>query len=166
MNNEAEHLIEILGLHKHPEGGYFRETYRSGEFIRREELPQRYKSQHCFSTSILFLVTGNEPSRFHKILSDETWYFHKGSPLVVHVISDDGKLTEVTLGLNPDNDEYFQYTITKNNYFAAAVKDAGPYSLASCSVSPGFEFEDFTLARRDDLLKQYPHLKEHIIKLT
>ena len=83
MSPQAQKYIEKLQLKPHPEGGYYKEIYRAGEMILPEHLPKRYKSLRNFSTSIYFLLEGNQVSNFHRLKSDEQWHFYDGSSQLV-----------------------------------------------------------------------------------
>lgn len=160
MNHTAriKFLVDSLALLPHPEGGFYKETYRSEEFI---ETPF---GQRNLATSIYFLLTSENVSRFHRIKSDEHWYFHEGSPLTVHTLSADGYRT---LSLGPVSEGHSPYQVVPAGVIFGSTVDAeNGYSLVSCAVSPGFDFEDFELLLEEDLLPQYPDQKEIIRRLT
>lgn len=163
---DAKFWIEHLGLTRHPEGGWYRETYRSRDGIPGNCLPARYQGARDCSTAIYFLLESGEFSAFHRLNTDELWHFHTGSSLTVYSIDIDGKLTETKVGPNPSNGESFQAVITAGNWFGARVDPPGSFSLISCTVSPGFDFTDFELAGRNDLIRQFPHHQEIIEELT
>jgi hypothetical protein len=117
MNPQARTYIKKLHLKKHPEGGYYREVYRSGEKILPGHLPMRYKSSRNFSTSIYFLLEGNQFSAFHLLQSDELWHFYDGSDLRIYIINPKGDLIIRKLGKSEDAD--FQIAIEKYCWFAA-----------------------------------------------
>ena len=164
MHPKAKQYIKRLQLKKHPEGGYFRENYRSGEMILPTHLPKRYKSTRNFSTSIYFLLEGIQFSSFHLLQSDELWHFYDGSALLVYIIDQKGELSVKKLGR--DQDCELQLTIEKQNWFAAELEDKKSFVLFGCTVSPGFEFEDFELGNRQELIKKFPHHKTSINRLT
>ncbi len=166
MDHSAQYWIDNLKLKEHPEGGYFREVYRSNEFISKKHLPGRYSSFRAFYTSIYFLLKSDEFSAFHRLKSDEIWHFYDGSPLLLYVIEQSGKLTTIKMGRNPDNDETLQVLIPKGYWFAAEVSRKESYSLIGCTVSPGFDYDDFELGRRENLTEKYPGLKGVIERLT
>ena len=161
----AEYWIEKLGLLAHPEGGFYKETYRSSESVPKEGLPARFEGRRNFSTSIFFLLRSEDRSLFHRIKSDELWHFHKGSSLTLYVIHE-GKLSLKKLGGNPDEGESLQVIIPANSWFGAIVNSPGSFVLAGCTVSPGFDFQDFEMARRAELLSAYPDHRNEINKLT
>ncbi len=148
----ASYWIENLQLLKHPEGGYYKEVYRSEELIKKGNLPERFGDDRCFSTSIYFLLQNNDFSAFHRIKSDETWHFYQGTSLTLYWISLDGVLESYLLGDNPENNESLQITIPKNTWFAAQINDKTSYTLCGCTVAPGFDFADFELGKKMSFL--------------
>lgn len=164
MNEKAKYYIQKLQLNKHPEGGYYREIYRSGEIIFIDAPNQNRKRN--VSTSIYFLLEGSQKSKFHKLKSDELWHFYDGTAVKIYILDGNGKLTETMIGRDIENGELFQTTIGKNNWFAAEVMDKKSFTLIGCTVSPGFDFSDFELGKRADLLKKFPDHKELILKFT
>lgn len=162
----ADYWIEKLRLVKHLEGGYFREVYRSEETIPADALNERYSGERAFSTSIYFLLRGDEVSHFHRLKSDEVWHFYAGSSLIIHFISTAGKHCTIKLGGNFEKGEVFQSVVEKGCWFGAVVNDTSSYSLVGCTVAPGFGFDDFELGRREDLIELYPEHKTIIKKLT
>lgn len=163
MNKDAKFYIEKLGLQPHPEGGYFKEIYRSGEIILPEGLPRRLTKERSVSTSIYFLLEGKQVSKFHRLKSDELWHFYDGSGVSIHIIDDKGNLSKVVLGKEIDKGEVFQTVIPAGHWFAAELKDRKSFTLVGCTVAPGFDFGDFELADRNKLLNSFP-LHESIIK--
>jgi predicted cupin superfamily sugar epimerase len=163
---QASTLVKKLDLQPHPEGGYFKEVYRSDELIKVEGLPERYSSERCFSTSIYYMLVGEQFSAFHKLQSDETWHFYLGSPIVLHLISSEGIYSKIILGQNITEDENLQYTIPRETWFAAEVKDKTTYSLVGCTVSPGFDFADFEMGKGSVLIKRFPQHSDIITSLS
>jgi len=163
-NHNASFWIETLGLARHPEGGWFRETYRSSETIPHEALPDRFQGPRSFCTAIYFLLERGDFSALHRIKSDEIWYFHAGGPLTVHVISPDGERYEILLGRDPEKGEHFQALVPAGCWFGA--ESGGDFSLVGCSVAPGFEYNDFEMADRAGLTTLYPRQTELIKRLT
>src|ERR1700758_3053802 len=108
MNKSAKYWIDKLGLIAHPEGGYYRETYRSGLSIAREALPSQFAGPRLISTAIYFLLEGENFSAFHRLRSDELWHFYLGDPIVVHVIDADGLYSEIAIGSDPEAGQRFQ----------------------------------------------------------
>jgi len=164
MNTKATQYIKQLGLKKHPEGGYFKEVYRSGEIILPQHLPSRYTSRRNLSTSIYFLLEGKQISAFHLLQSDELWHFYDGSKVIIYQLERSGQLTIEKLG--KEDDCNFQLTIKKDIWFAAEVENKKSFSLFGCTVSPGFDFEDFKLGKRNELAEKFPEYKSVIKRLT
>ena len=164
--NESAEIIERLQLQRHPEGGWFREVYRSQDVIETHSLPQPYSSVHCFSTSIYFLLDKDNFSAFHRIRSDETWHFYLGSSLVIHCIFPDGTYAAIELGRDLQKGQVLQFTIPRNCWFAAKNLDGNTFSLVGCTVAPGFEYQDFELAKKEDLMSSYPQYEALIREFT
>ena len=162
---KSDYWIDNLGLKQHPEGGYFAETYRSSELIPASALQSRYSGDRVISTAIYFMVTSESPSKFHRIKSDEFWLYHEGGKLSIFMLREDGTLEKKIFGLDVVMGETPQLFIPRDTWFAACVEE-GDYVLLSCTVAPGFDFNDFELASRESLLGKYPQLEETIIKLT
>ncbi len=166
MDKKADFWIAHLGLEKHPEGGWFKEVFRSGEILSKKSLPVRYTSFRAVSTSIYYLLKGNELSGFHRLRSDGIWHFYSGSPIDVYIISPNGNLTIKTCGPFPEKGNSFQLLVPKGNWFAAKVTDPSSYTLLGCTVAPGFDFEDFELGKRESLIDRFPQHAEIIKGFT
>jgi len=161
----ARALIDRLGLKPHPEGGYYRETYRDAARVARvgaahatdgTQAPAR-----AASTAIYYLLCDGAYSAWHRIDADEVWHFYAGGPLDIHVIDEAGVLATHTLGdaLRQDGVAY-QAVVPAGCWFAAecvgsANEDAG-FALVGCTVAPGFEFSSFELADTAGLVARYP----------
>ena len=163
---DANYWIEKLGLAPHPEGGYFRETYRAAERIAADALPPRFAGDRSFSTAIYFLLTSDRFSAFHRIQQDELWHFHAGDPLTIHVIDGDGELTVVEMGADAERGQVWQAVVPAQSVFAAEVRAPGAFALVGCTVAPGFEFDDFEMPPRADLLAHYPQHADLVTRLT
>ncbi|MDR0969869.1 MAG: cupin domain-containing protein [Lentimicrobiaceae bacterium] len=159
-SDRTTHLINQLQLLPHPEGGFYKETYRSDVTATDSKGAKR---NVC--TSIYYLLNGTNKSHFHRIPSDELWYFHEGETLEIIYIQH-SELTRVLLGKNTQNGEHFYIKIPANVWFAAKIKSEKSYTLVSCVVAPGFDFKDFELAERNTLLNAYPLLKDIIEEFT
>ena len=166
MNQKVKQYIEKLQLKPHPEGGYYKEIYRAGEIILPENLPMRYKSSRNFSTSIYFLLEGNQVSNFHRLRSDEQWHFYDGSSIDVYVIDENGNLNKILLGRNIEKGDFCKTVIKHNSWFAAELTDKTSFALIGCTVAPGFDFNDFELGKRDELIKTFPQFRELIYRLA
>lgn len=160
--NTSAYYIKKFSLFPHPEGGFFSEVYRSDEFIPVEALDERYVGKRNISTSIYFLLEGRGFSAFHRIKSDETWHHYDGSTALIHIISPEGIYSTVRLG----KDDSLQYTIQRGSWFAGEVSDKNSFVLLGCTVAPGFDFSDFEIGKRDELLKMFPEHQEIINRLA
>jgi predicted cupin superfamily sugar epimerase len=163
MHPKARYYIDKLDLKKHPEGGYYREIYRAGEMYFTETIPARKLNKKNISTSIYFLLSGKDKSLFHRLKSDEIWHFYDGCDVLLWLIDEKGNLNQIRVG---KESEVFQFVISHNTWFAAELTDKNSFALVGCTVSPGFDFKDFELAKRNDLLNKYPSHKKIIIKFT
>lgn len=163
----ARTWIQTLKLRRHPEGGYYRETYRSPEQIAESALPKRYRGARVFSTVIYYLLEKGDFSAFHRVQSDEMWYYHAGCPVQLTLINTKGRLRTARLGLNVRKKERPQILIPRGTWFCAAPLSAqASYSLVGCSVAPGFDFGDFEMASRQELLRLWPKHRKAILKWT
>lgn len=164
--NTAHYWVSKLGLLPHPEGGYYKRTFRSTEQVSDQELTVQFEGTRKLYTSIYFLLTSNDVSHFHRLKSDELWYYHAGSPLTIHIIHENGSYEEIKLGMDLDNGEVPQALVPKNSIFGSSVMEEDTCSLVGCMVSPGFEFEDFELFTQAELIKKHPQHKEIIMRLA
>ena len=166
MDKNAKYWIEKLRLEPHPEGGYFRQTYRSEVLITREALPTGFAGSRAASTAIYFLLEGKTFSAFHRLRSDEVWHFYAGAALIVHVISPTGEYSSIVLGNDPEAGEVLQATVPAGCWFASHVADGESLAVVGCTVAPGFEFEDLAMGKREELVARYPQRRELIERLT
>jgi len=164
--NDISKIIERLDLQPHPEGGFFKETYRSKGVINTDSLDLEYKSSRNYSTCIYFLLTSDNFSAFHKIKQDEIWHFYDGATIELHTISPEGNHEKHLIGKNFENGETPQLVVPGGYWFAAKVLGENSYSLVGCTVAPGFSFEDFDLAKREALISNFPQHKSVITKFT
>lgn len=161
----AEYFVSKFSMHRHPEGGYYAETYRSKELVAQAALPSRFTGDRCFSTAIFFLLVGDEFSSFHRIAADEVWHFYAGNALELSMISPEGKLSTVLIGNDPERGHHFQFTVPAGYWFASRCTDASGFSFVGCTVAPGFDFADFELATGDGLTRLFPQHKAVICSL-
>jgi uncharacterized protein len=166
MAKTAAEWIAALHLSPHPEGGFFRETYRAAETITADHLPKRFGGARAFSTAIYFLLPGDQISAFHRIKSDEVWHFYAGGALTLALIHPDGRLEEHRLGPDPGCGERFQVLVPAGCWYGASVNDPDSYALVGGTVAPGFDFADFELADRQALLARFPQHRQVILRLT
>lgn len=165
---EKERVVARLGLQPHPEGGYFKETFRSALTV---DTPF---GQRSASTGILFLLGRDDRSHLHRIKSEEMWHFYQGDTISVVELNEATQEFHVTrLGPNFDKGEVLQHVVPANVWFGAfidghhsgAAASAG-FGLVGCTVAPGFDFQDFELATREPLTALFPAASEMIAKLS
>jgi|SRR5579872_52741 len=166
MEQNAKYWVERLKLEPHPEGGYFRQTYKADLTIAREALPAGFNGARAASTAIYFLLQGNNFSAFHRLRSDEVWHFYAGSPLFVQVIDPSGERRSIFLGHNPEVGQTLQAVVPAGCWFASHVWDWKSWALVGCTVAPGFDFEDFEMGKRKELVAKFPQHRELIERLT
>ncbi|MCI6693433.1 MULTISPECIES: cupin domain-containing protein [unclassified Clostridium] len=152
----AEYYINNLNMEKHIEGGYFKESFVSQDEVNKDKK---------LWSSIYFLLETGEVSNFHRLKSDELWYYHDGEALTIYMITPEGELITKKLGKNIEKGEAPQVLVEKGCIFGSAMNNDG-YALVGCMVSPAFQYDEFELFKRDDLLELYPNYKDIIIKLT
>ncbi len=162
----AHYWIKQLDLTEHPEGGYFREVYRSEHRIAADALPEGFDEDHRLATSIYFLLTADRPSRLHRLHADELWHFHTGSSVTLHLLEEGGRYRQLKLGTDPGSGESFQQIVPAGTWFGATVEEPGGFGLVGCTVFPGFEFSDFELGDRSELLRTFPAHNTLIERLT
>lgn len=148
-------LITELQLMPHPEGGYFTETYRSNSVIDSID--------RNTSTAIYYLLRSDEISRFHRIKSDEVWHHYEGSPVTIHVIHQDSLYEALYLGKEISKGQKPQHVVPAGAWFGVTVDDPDSYTLCGCTVAPGFDFNDFEMGNRYQMLQAFPE-HEAIIK--
>ena len=157
----ADLLIKKLNLTRHPEGGFYRETYRSKQSIILDNGKTRNTA-----TAIYYLLKDTDKSFFHKIGSDEIWLFHQGGPVEISMITKEGSLATKILGNQIDLFEEPQLVIPADVWFAAQLKNKIGYAPVSCIVAPGFDFDDFELGDKTELINAFPNIKTDIEKLS
>ncbi|OAN64428.1 hypothetical protein A8B79_13920 [Balneola sp. EhC07] len=166
MKNRIQDLINNFNLQKHPEGGYFKETYRSEGVIPSEVLSNEINGDRNYCTGIYFLLTSDNFSAFHRIKQDEMWHFYEGSPLTVHMIDNQGNYSFQKIGLEFKDRQVPQFVVPKGVWFASEVMKPNSYSFVGCTVSPGFDFADFELADSNMLIAQFPKNSKIINRLS
>lgn len=166
LSRNAKYWIERFQLEAHPEGGYYRQVYKSNLVIPSSVLSDEYVGDRRSATSIYFLLPSGKVSHLHRLASDEVWYHHYGATLTVHTIDPAGGYEPISLGPETSDGGTFQALVPGGVIFGATVDEKDTYALVSCMVSPGFTFEDFELLDSVDLLRQYPQHEAIIKKLT
>ncbi len=164
MNEEVRKIIENLRLEAHPEGGWYRQTWQSANMLPSNAIPDHGSSRPC-STSIYFLLTSDNFSAFHRIKSDEIWYHHAGDPLEI-IILDENRVPELLMIGSAQQGKEPQAVAPAGKWFASRVLEGGEWALVGCAVAPGFDFSDFALAERQELLRRWPVHEKLILSLT
>ncbi len=164
MSAAGEHWIHALGLMPHPEGGFFRETYRSTEALSQAALPARYQGERSVSTAIYYLLRPGDRSRLHRLRADELWHLYDGGPLTLHVLHPDGHYEPRVLGRDLGKAEGLQQLVPHGAWFGAEATEG--FALVGCTVAPGFAYEDFELGARVALLAQFPQHHDLVLRLT
>jgi len=162
MHPDAALLVKRLGLAPHPEGGFYRETWRSAALVRAEGDP---RGARAASTAIYFLLPAGTFSALHRVASDEAWHHYDGDPLDLHLLDAHGTHSVVPLGRDFTRGEVPQYVVSAG-LWQAAVPRGERYALAGCTVAPGFDFADFEMPARADLLARFPAHAQLVARLT
>jgi predicted cupin superfamily sugar epimerase len=156
---KPEDFISKLSLQPHPEGGWYRQTYRS---VRAVDTTRGVRAA---STAIYFLLQGDEFSALHRIASDEVWHFYMGSPLRIEAIAPNGVVESFVLGNNLAANEVLQAWVPAGHWFGASLTQGG-WALVGCTVAPGFEFIDFEMRDQEELLDMFPRSQDVVRRLT
>ena len=159
-----KYWIENLNLLPHPEGGYYKETYRSELSVQLENVDPNLEGERSLCTGIYFLLEKENFSAFHRIKSDELWHFYGGDPITIHMIDNRGNYFSQDVGSELENGEVLQYLVPANTWFASEVKKERDYALVGCTVSFGFDFKDFEMADKS-LLNEFPAHKQVLSRL-
>lgn len=166
MNDTVRRIVERFGLVPHPEGGYFKEVYRSGLSVTHPGIPEPHDAARSAGTLIYFLLQDREFSAWHRVRwTDEIWHIYAGGPLELHLIDSAGRYERRTL--TTDLLESEPTTVVPAGCWQAArlVSGAG-WALGGCTVSPGFEFADFQMPSAEELKRQFPAHGTIIDELT
>ncbi len=163
---EINKIVKFLGLKPHPEGGFYAETYRSGEKIPRDALPPRYKTDKQFSTAIYYLLTLDTFSALHRIKSDEIFHFYLGDPVTILKLHPDGRGETITLGHDIEAGRHLQCVVPGGVWMGMYLNAGGSFALMGTTVAPAFDFDDFELGNRGELIEIYPNYETIIRRLT
>ena len=161
----ADQLVQKYSMLPHPEGGFYKETYRCIQTIPQQILSRRFAGERNISTAIYFLLEQGNFSGFHKIKSDECWHFYAGGPMNVYVIHINGHMETIKLGNDIGQSQTFQHVVPSGCWFASEPAPNSAFSFVGCTVAPGFDFDDFELAVASSLIKIYPQHKDIIKRL-
>lgn len=182
----ASEIVAKLNLLPHPEGGFYSETFRDASIVlSTSQLPPEYKVDRAVSSAIYFLLPSGNVSLLHRLPCAETWHFYTGEPITVLELNEnDGNVKLTCLGPNLNDNQQPQYTVPPNVWFGSyptrdisisqdkAVHKAAPrdaeshFSLVGCTCAPAFQFQDFELAKRSDLVSRFPNSEALISFLT
>jgi len=166
MTRRQRYLIRKLGLKPHPEGGFFRETYRSKSVLPCSQSPSGKLKRRSVATCIYFLLTQGTFSAFHRLRSDEIWHFYEGTPLYLYTLNSRSGYRRITMGTGAGRLISPQAEIPAGTWFGAELAPRGDYALLGCTVAPGFDYEDFELASGASLAKKFPLHTSLIRRLT
>lgn len=164
----ADDWITHLAMKPHPEGGWFREVYRSAETIPAGALPPRFprEAHRSTATSIYYLLEGEQTSAFHRIRSDEIWHHYDGGTVLLHQLSKSSRYGCSRIGHCVDRGDVLQEVVPAGDWFGAELAEADSWALMGCTVSPGFDFADFEMGSRAILLENFSDHCELIVRLT
>lgn len=154
----AAEIVERLGMQRHPEGGWFVETFRCADEVVALDGRQR-----SAGTAIYFLLEAGDFSAWHRVASDETWHFYDGAPLELHLLDGDGARV-VQLGRDLTAGERPQATVPAG--VLQAARSTGAFTLVGCTVAPGFDFDDFEMPTAGDLHRDHPDAGDAIEAFT
>ncbi|MFB6231543.1 MAG: cupin domain-containing protein [Salinibacter sp.] len=162
----ADAWIDYLDLERHPEGGYYRETYRTDDSVPASALPDRFDGPRDVAALIYFLLPADSFSALHRIRQDEMWHFYAGAPITLHQVDAEGNHQTQTLGRAVADGQHLHTVVPAGTWFGATVDADDGYGLAGCTTAPAFEFEDFELADPDALIEAYPQHRGVVERLT
>lgn len=163
----ADEVRELLGLKPLlPEGGYFREAYRSAERLAGDALPERYVGARSLSTAIYFLLTPDTFSALHRLRSTEIYHFYMGDPVQLLTLWPDGSVRTFTLGTDLLRGMRPLVTVPRDVWQGSRLTSGGSFALLGTTMCPGFELADYEQGDRATLLAAYPRARDGILALT
>ena len=160
-----EELIKLYDMQPHPEGGFYKRTYQASGIITQSTEQSKFKGTRFYSTAIVYLLSAGSRSKLHRIASDEMWHFYLGGPMTIVELTSSGDVKETVLGQDFNAGQRVQYVVTSGNWFGAFPNEGTEFSFVGCTVSPGFDFEDFEFGDKAKLLKEYPQATSIIQRL-
>ncbi len=163
---KAEEVISYLGLAPHPEGGYFKETYQSDDKIPADGLPSRYGAERHISTAIYYMITRDNFSAIHRVLSDEVYHYYLGDSVMMLLLYPDGHGEKVILGRDITRGQHPQFLVPRGVWQGICLVEGGSFGLMGTTVAPGFDFRDFEFGNRQELLEKYPEYAVLIQRLA
>ena len=166
MDDAVRRIVERFELVPHPEGGYFREVYRSRTLLRHPGIPAGTAAERAAGTLIYFLLAGEDFSAFHRVrFSDEIWHLYDGGPLELHLINSGGQLVHRRLTSDVLQGEPTA-VVPAGTWQSARLAAGARFALGGCSVAPGFQFEDFEMPPAAELIARFPRHADNIRELT
>jgi uncharacterized protein len=163
----AEQIIKHFKMQPlRQEGGYYIETYRAAEVLKKEVLPAGFSGDRKLSSVILYLLTAKTVSLMHRLKYDEMFHFYLGNSVTMLQLHPDGSSEIITLGHDIIGEQKVQVLVPKGTWQGAFIQPGGKFSLMGCSVAPGFDEADFEIGDRETLLAEYPDMRELIMRLT
>jgi len=164
----ADEVKKILGLVPHPrEGGWYVQTYQSGERIAAEALAdQRYAGTRLTGTAIYYLLERGTFSEMHRLRSDEIFHFYAGDAVEMLQLEEQGSGRTVRMGSRLDEGERPQVVVRRGVWQGLRLAAGSAWALLGCTVSPGFEFEDYEAGERAELCAEWPEFRQLICELT
>ncbi|HUO57049.1 MAG TPA: cupin domain-containing protein [bacterium] len=154
----ADQIIHSLELQPHPEGGYYKETYRSSSLIPG--------TSRAVSTAIYYLLGEGDRSKLHRLKSDEMFHFYLGDPVTWVLLESSNHVKKVVLGSELGKGQRLQLLVPAGTWFGGYLNPGGKFALMGTTVAPGFEFEDFQLGNREGLSMDFPAARDEILRLT
>jgi predicted cupin superfamily sugar epimerase len=166
MNDAVKRIVERFELVPHPEGGYFREIYRSPMTLKHPNISAGENSERAAGTLIYFLLSGDDFSAFHRVQhSDEIWHMYGGGPIEIFTIDSNGQLGQHTLTTDLMNGEP-TVVVPADTWQSARLAPGAEWALGGCTVSPGFQYEDFEMPAASELIGRFPQHEQTIRMLT
>jgi len=157
---------EHLDLEPHPEGGAYRETYRSDGALPEAALPERFDGERHAAAHIYYLLPAGDVSALHRIRQDELWHVYDGGPATLHIFRPDGTYHAEVLGRNPAEGGRLHAVVPAGAWFGLTIGATADFLLAGCTTVPAFDFADFELAEEKTLLDRYPEQEDVVRRLT
>jgi predicted cupin superfamily sugar epimerase len=164
----AEDVKKLLGLQPHPrEGGWYVRTYESAEFVSTAAFADgRYAGERRTGTAIYYLLEKGTFSEMHRLKSDEVFHFYAGDPVEMLQLREGKEGRVVVIGNDLVRGHRPQATVERGVWQGTRLIEGGDWALLGCSVSPGFEFEDYESGTREQLCQEWPTFSEQIVALT
>lgn len=167
MNSDAQAIIDLLKLARHPEeGGWFREIYRCDEALAVAALPSRYRGARSVATAIYYLLTPETMSALHRLNSDETFHFYLGDPVEQLLLHPDGSSERRIIGPDLAGGQRPVSIVPRGTWQGARLVAGGAFALMGCTVSPGFDYDDYDHGDGEALAAGYPDRRAMIAALS